>query len=133
MKKNTLNLKQRDLDIIRDTGRYQYMTSKQHTARHFPDTRPEHASRRLTTLATNNFLTRQWYYPRSTGDPKGGQPTALYLFSTENKQQLKQHLQDTNRADLYHDYEHIQTTGIYAKLELDTLAAVALPWEREVL
>ena len=30
-------------------------------------------------------------------------------------------------------HQSIQTTGIYAKLELDTLAAVALPWEGGVL
>jgi site-specific recombinase XerD len=29
-------------------------------------------------------------------------------------------------------HQSIQTTGIYAKLELDTLAAVALPWEGEI-
>jgi site-specific recombinase XerD len=30
-------------------------------------------------------------------------------------------------------HQSIQTTGIYAKLELDTLAAVALPWEGGIL
>jgi len=126
MKKSTLNLKQRELDIIYDTGRYKYMTSKQHAARHFPDTRPHHASRRLTTLATNNFLTRQWFYPRSTTDPKGGQPTALYLFSTANKQQLQTHLENTNRADLYHDFEHLPTT------DTESIAAQAV-WHETAL
>jgi integrase/recombinase XerD len=30
-------------------------------------------------------------------------------------------------------HQSIETTGIYAKLELDTLAAVALPWGGEAL
>ncbi len=120
----TMQLSPRDLDLIRDVATFKYLDSHQLKRRFFPTSTHQNATRRLRDLAstetTDPFLSRLWYYPRPTLSPMGGHPIAVFIFTSKNKQHLRQYLEGAHRADIYaRDFAHLLTT--------DPISPVATP------
>jgi hypothetical protein len=107
MKKDTPNLTKRDLEAIYAVAKYKFLSSFQLAYLYFSDTTHENATRRLTTLAKHEFISRVFSYPKATDDPKGGHPTAVYFWTPENKKRLREYLEEKGLAELFSDFEYL--------------------------
>ena len=110
MKKDTLNLTRRDLEVIYADAKYKFLSSFHLINLYFPDSTHENGTRRLTTLTNHGFLSRVFSYPKATDDHKGGHPTAVYFWTPENKRKLQQYLENKGLAELFSDFEFLTPT-----------------------
>jgi hypothetical protein len=93
MHQDLLTLTLRDLKGIYAVELCQFLSSFQLAHVCFPNAIHVHATRRLTTLTKHKYLSRVFSSPKATDDHKGGQPTAVYYWSPENKKHFQHYLE----------------------------------------
>jgi len=109
MQKNTPHLSERNLQTIHAIGRFKYLSSQQIWKEFYPTSTSENATQRLTSLHKQGFLSRDFAYPKAVSNP-AQRPTAIYLFSTKNRENLRAYLTTHGKADLYEDFAVLPTT-----------------------
>jgi len=108
MQKNTPHLSERNLKMLYAIGRCKFMSSQQVWREFYPNSTPESATQRLTSLHRYGFLSREFAYPKAVKNP-GQRPTAIYYFTEKNRQTLRAHLTTQGKVELYEDFAALET------------------------
>ena len=109
MQKNTPHLSERNLNTIFTIGMMRYLSSYQLWQEFYPNTTYENATQRLSEFHRYGFVSREFAYPKAVTNP-GGRPTAIYFFSSKNKQNLRAYLTARGKADRCEVFDALPTT-----------------------
>lgn len=94
----------RDVDIFRDLGRLQLLSTRQIWQLHFGGASMEAAANRMRKLVSAN-LVKRLYAPLSAQETQAAsRPMAIWLFPPDCQKKVAKQLMDTNRAS---DWEEI--------------------------
>jgi len=107
MQKNMPHLSERNLQMLYKIGQYKFMSSKQVWREFYPNSTPESATQRLTSLHRYGFLSREFAFPKAVKNP-GQRPTAIYFFTEKNRNTLRAHLNRQGKADRYEDFAALE-------------------------
>jgi len=107
MQKNTPHLSERNIQMLYKIGQCKFMSSQQVWREFYPNSTPESATQRLTSLHKYGFLSREFAYPKAVKNP-GQRPTAIYFFTEKNRNTLRAHLTTQGKADLYEDFAALE-------------------------
>src|SRR2546422_2836201 len=108
MQKNTPHLSDNNLLTIYAIGRFKYLSSRKVWEEFYPTSTYENATKRLTSLHKSGFLSRDFAYPKAATNP-GQRPTAIYFFSSKNKENLREYLTTHGKIDLYENFAPLET------------------------
>ena len=102
-------MSERNLNMIFAIGMMRYLSSHQLWQEFYPKATYETATQRLTQLYRYGFISREFAYPKAVTNP-GVRPTAIYFFSSKNKQNLRAYLTAHGKADRCDVFDALPTT-----------------------